>query len=87
MLKGLKLETCLIYLDDVIVYGRSFEDELESLGEIVSRFASAGLKSNHGSVSSFRRMLRTWATLSLNMALKLILSRLREHERGQCQRM
>ena len=44
VLKGLKLKTCLIYLDDVIIYGRSFEEELERLDEVFSRFASAGLK-------------------------------------------
>ena len=34
VLKGLKLKTCLIYLDDVIVNGRSFEEELERLDEV-----------------------------------------------------
>ena len=59
VLKGLKLMTCLIYLDDVIVYGRSFEEELERLDEVFSRFASAGLKLKPQKYSSFRRVLRT----------------------------
>ena len=87
VLKGLKLMTCLIYLDDVVVYGRSFEEELERPDEVFSRFASAGLKLKPQKYSSFRRVLRTWATLSMNMELKLILQRLRECESGQCQRM
>ena len=41
VLKGLKLETSLIDLDDVIVYGISFEEELERLDEVFSRIASA----------------------------------------------
>ena len=44
VLKGLKLETSLIDLDDVIVYGISFEEELERLDEAFSRIVSAGLK-------------------------------------------
>ena len=26
---GLRFETCLIYLDDIIVYGKTFEEELK----------------------------------------------------------
>ena len=44
VLVGLRFETCLIYLDDVVVYGRSFQEELKRLEEVFSRFASAGLK-------------------------------------------
>ena len=44
ILVGLRFEPCLIYLDDVIVYGRSFGEELKRLEEVFSCFASAGLK-------------------------------------------
>ena len=44
ILAGLRFETCLIYLDDTIVYGRTFQEELERLEEVFVRFASAGLK-------------------------------------------
>lgn len=44
VLVGLRFKTCLIYLDDVIVYGRSFEEELKRLEELFCRLASAGLK-------------------------------------------
>ena len=34
VLKGLHWKICLIYLDDVIVMGRTFEEELEQLKEV-----------------------------------------------------
>ena len=44
VLKGLHWKICLIYLDDVIVMGRTFEEELERLKEVFERLARAGLK-------------------------------------------
>ena len=44
VLAGLQWETCLVYLDDVIVYGRNFEERLEQLKEVFQRFRQAGLK-------------------------------------------
>lgn len=35
---------CLVYLDDVIVDGRDFEEHLERLREVFHRFRQAGLK-------------------------------------------
>ena len=43
VLLGLRFETCLIYLDELIVYGRSFE-ELNRSEEVLSRLATASLK-------------------------------------------
>ena len=44
VLRGLTLETCLIYLDDVIVHSRTFPDHLTSLHSVFERLRSAGLK-------------------------------------------
>lgn len=44
VLHGLLRKECLIYLDDVLVFSRSFTDHLQSLGEVFSQFHSAGLK-------------------------------------------
>ena len=44
VLKGLHWKICLIYLDDMIVMGRTFEEELERLKEVFERLARAGLK-------------------------------------------
>ena len=44
VLKGLYRKICLIYLDDVIVMARTFEEELERLKQVFERLTRAGLK-------------------------------------------
>ncbi len=43
-LSGLQWLTCLIYLDDVIIFGSSFEEHLLRLKEVLGRFRAANLK-------------------------------------------
>ena len=44
ILAGLTWETCLVYIDDVIVYSRSFEDHAAKLSIVFQRLRIAGLK-------------------------------------------
>ena len=44
LLKGLKWATCLVYLDDVIAFSRTFRQHVQRLREIFCRFRSAKLK-------------------------------------------
>lgn len=44
VLRGLQWKRCLLYLDDVIVVGKSFEDALVNLAEVFDRLQEAGLK-------------------------------------------
>ena len=45
VLSGLQWQTCLVDLDDVIVFGRDFEEHLVRLREeVFARFRQAGLK-------------------------------------------
>ena len=44
VLKGLPCKICLIYLDDVIVIRRMYEEELERLKQVFERLTCAGLK-------------------------------------------
>ena len=46
VLAGLHWEACLIYLDDVIVFGRTFEEHLERLRSVLERFKEANLQLN-----------------------------------------
>ena len=44
VLAGLNWQICLIYLDDIIVHGESFEAMLTNLDSVLSKLHEAGLK-------------------------------------------
>lgn len=44
ILAGLQWSQCLVYLDDVIVVGRCFDEHLENLRHMFDRFREANLK-------------------------------------------
>ena len=43
-MRGLQWTSCLIYLDDVIIYGRTFQEHTERLQQVLDRIRSANLK-------------------------------------------
>ena len=46
VLAGLRWEICLAYLDDVVVFGRTFEEHLQRLRVVLSRLEDSNLKLN-----------------------------------------
>ena len=44
VLSGLQWVSCLVYLDDVVVFGKSFEEHLKNMELIFARIREAGLK-------------------------------------------
>ena len=44
VLAGLHWQSCLVYLDGIIILGRSFSDHLHKLRDVFDRFREAGLK-------------------------------------------
>ena len=44
VLAGLQYNICLVYLDDIIVYGADFDEEISRLKQVFSRLIKAGLK-------------------------------------------
>lgn len=44
MLAGLAREKCLIYLDDILVIGRTFKEHIHNLKEVFGRLPGAGLR-------------------------------------------
>ena len=58
VLSGLHWQTLLVYLDDIVVFGKSFQDELERLREVLKRMRGAGLKLSPQKCHLFRREVR-----------------------------
>jgi len=58
ILKQLLYKTCLVYLDNVIIFGDSFEEMLSCLEQVFSRLHSANLKLNPKKYSCFRRKIK-----------------------------
>ncbi len=44
VLRGLSWKTCLIYLDDIIVYSKSFSEHIQHFREVFQRLRAANLK-------------------------------------------
>ena len=44
VLAGLQWSNCLVYIDDIIIIGRSFEEHLHHLQQVLDHLKSAGLK-------------------------------------------
>ncbi|GBN10299.1 Retrovirus-related Pol polyprotein from transposon 297, partial [Araneus ventricosus] len=44
VLRGLSSEACLVYLDDIIIVGRTFEEHLNNLRKVFQRLQKANLK-------------------------------------------
>ncbi len=53
-LAGLQWTACLIYLDDVIVFGRDFEEHKRRLSEVLTQIHKAGLKLKPSKCHLFR---------------------------------
>ena len=57
VLRGLTYEACLVYLDDVIVIGRTFQEQLDNL-QLFQRLREAHLKLNPEKCQPFRKEVR-----------------------------
>ncbi|MCD1431043.1 DDE-type integrase/transposase/recombinase [Klebsiella pneumoniae] len=55
VLKGLSWKTCLVYLDDIIVVGKTFEDHLRNLEEVFQRLRNSGLRLSSKKCHLFQR--------------------------------
>ena len=55
VLMGLQWQKCLIYLDDVIVFGKSFDEAMKNLVVILERFRKANLKLKAKKCSLFKK--------------------------------
>ncbi|GFQ74285.1 retrovirus-related Pol polyprotein from transposon 297 [Trichonephila clavata] len=54
VLNGLTPEACLVYLDDIIIVGKSFEEHLSNLRRVFEKLKEAKLKLNPSKCNLFR---------------------------------
>ncbi|GFS39102.1 retrovirus-related Pol polyprotein from transposon gypsy [Nephila pilipes] len=54
VLRGLSYEACLIYLDDIIIVGCTFEDHLRNIRRVLEKLKIANLKLNPSKCNLFR---------------------------------
>ncbi|GFQ86474.1 retrovirus-related Pol polyprotein from transposon 17.6 [Trichonephila clavata] len=54
VLRGLSPEACLIYLDDIIIVGRDFEEHLSNQRKVLKKLKQANLKLNPDKCNLFR---------------------------------
>ena len=55
VLAGLQWKICLVYLDDIIILGRTFEEHLHHLQEVFDRLRQSGLKLKIAKCSLFQK--------------------------------
>ena len=58
VLRGLHWEHCMIYLDDIIVFGHDFDQALENLHMVFNGLQSAGLKLKPKKCALFQRSVK-----------------------------
>ena len=62
LLSQYKWQTCLVYLDDIIVYSNSFDKHVKDITDILSVLQQSGVSLKLKSVTSSRSLLTTWVT-------------------------
>lgn len=58
VLQGLPLNVCLVYLDDILVHGKTFKAALHHLSDVFERLRQANLKLNPKKCSLFQKRVR-----------------------------
>ncbi|KAJ8033855.1 hypothetical protein HOLleu_24223 [Holothuria leucospilota] len=55
VLSGLQWQTCLVYLDDVIIFAKTFEEHVARFDQVLTRLKSSGLKLSPKKCHLFRQ--------------------------------
>ena len=58
VLSGLQWVSCLVYLDDVVVFGKSFEEHLKNMELVFARIREAGLKLKPSKCFFFQKQVK-----------------------------
>lgn len=50
-----KIHVCLVYIDDIIVFGKTFEESLQNIEYVFQRLQQAGLKLKPSKCTLFKK--------------------------------
>ena len=59
-LAGLQWQIAVLYLDDIVVFGKSFEEHLCNLRKVLDRLSEAGLKLKPKKCQFYKKKYRFW---------------------------
>ena len=62
VMRGLHWKRCLVYIDDILVFGNDFESALHNLELVLDRVAEYGLRLKSKSVTCSEQVFHSWAT-------------------------
>jgi len=60
VLAGLEWKCCFVYLDDILVCSKTFEEHMEHLRLVFERLRRAGLTLKQRNAAFYRRKFSTW---------------------------
>ena len=75
ILRGLLWKRCLVYIDDIIVYGKTFPENLQNLEMVFKRLRGAGLKLKPKKCELFTKEILYLVSGSAERASSQILAR------------
>lgn len=55
VLAGLNFNICLVYIDDIIIFGKTFDETLQNLEQVFKKLQSAGLKLKASKCTLFKK--------------------------------
>ena len=84
VLAGLQWEICLIYLDDIITFGKTFDEAVENLQQVLERLRNAGLKLKPKKCDLFAKSVSFLGHKISDEGVGLILKRLKLYVNGPC---
>ena len=72
VLCGLTYETCLVYLDDIIVYSKDFDTHVERLNEVFHRLRVANLKLHIKKCALFQKRVTFLGHVLTNKGIEVL---------------
>ena len=71
VLRGLQWEDCLVYIDDIIIFGRTFQETIDRLRRVLERLKSAGLRIKPSKCNLFQKSVNFLGHIVTDQGIKV----------------